>query len=165
MSLRQRRMMLEAVLPVGLQIYGRTFPLVFPESKGEFLVQLNRAPSEQSEPSEEQWILSGVGFEFRAEADAAIRPDGTAATRQWRHGDKHFTLVILEHANGLRGFFVSQYAEEFNIPRMPSNLKDHEVSSNRSWTTYIEYLGVAVTKIFVQIGDCSPCVSSKLHND
>ena len=80
-------MTLEAFLPVGLQIYGRTFPLVFPESKSEYFVQLNQAPSEQSEPSEEKWELSGVGCEFRAEADAAIRQDGTAATRQWRHGD------------------------------------------------------------------------------
>ena len=73
--------------------------------------------------------------------------------------------MILEHANGLTGFFVSQYAEEFNIPRMPSNSKDHEVSSNRSWTAYVDYKGVRVTKMFVQIEDCRQCVPGKLHDD
>ena len=154
-------MAVRIVLPVIHQIEGRPFAVEFPESEGEYFVQLKRALSEESEASEERWVLNGLGSEFTAEAVAAIKPDGSAVTGQWRLGDKDFTWVIVERANDFRGFFVGQYAEEFNIPRMPSNLKDHEVSMDRSWATYIQYQDVPGS---FQFGPCYieyQCVSSQ----
>ena len=139
------------LLPVGHQIKGRPFPVEFPESEGEYFVQLKRALSEESEASEERWVLNGVGSEFTAETVAAIKPDGSAVTGQWRLGDKDFTLVIVQRDDDLKGFFLGRNAEECNIPRMPSTLKDDEVSMDRSWATYIQYQDVPGS---FQFGPC-----------
>ena len=147
-------------------------------------MQLERERSENSEASEERWVLNGLGSEFTAEAVAAIKPDGSAVTGQWRRGDKYFTLVIVRRDDDLKGFFLGRNAEECNIPRMPSTLKDDEVSMDRSWATYIQYQDVPGSFQFgrtffvtyfdrrfkpvesVQIGDWSPCVPhGKMHND
>ena len=162
-------MTLRLSLPVAQRIEEQTFHVELPELKGKRFVQLKRAPNEGS-GAMERWVLSGLGSEFTAQADAAINPDGSAVTEQWRLEDKDFTLVIVQGANDLRGFFVGQHdfvrqcAVEVNIPTMPRNSEDHVVSTDRSWASYSEYTGVSRssqcgrTFRLVQIGDWNLCV-------
>ena len=106
------------VLPVGKELDGQRIRIVLPER--DVSLQREWVPNGQS-GAEERWTLIGVWCKFTAQADAAINPDGSAVTGQWRLEDKDFTLVIVQRANDLRGFFlgphdfVRQYAEEFNI--------------------------------------------------
>ena len=81
-----RPMTLRVLLPVGQRIEGRTFPVELPELKGKCFLQLKRAPNEES-GAKERWVLSGLGSESTAQADAAINPDGSAVTGQWRLED------------------------------------------------------------------------------
>ena len=114
-------------------------------------MQLKRALSQKSEASEERWVLKGVGSGFIAETVAKVKPGGIAVTVQWRVGDKYFTLVIVRCDDDLKGFLLGQKAEERNISRMPSTVKDDEVSMRRSWTTYSEYVDVPGS---FQFGPC-----------
>ena len=114
-------------------------------------MQLKRALSQKSEASEERWVLNSVGSGFIAETVAKVKPDGIAVTGQWRLGDKYFTLVIVRCDDDLKGFLLGQKAEERNISRMPSTVKDDEVSMRRSWATYSEYVDVPGS---FQFGPC-----------
>ena len=130
------------VLPLVHQIEERPFPVEFPGSEGRYVVQLKRELSQKSEASEERWVLKGDGSGFIAETVAKVKPDGIAVTGQWRFGDKYFTLVIVRCDDDLKGFFLGQKAEEGNISRMPSTVKDDEVSVRYNWTTITKYLDV-----------------------
>ena len=129
-------------LPPVRAIEEKPCPVEFPGWKGRYDVQLKRELSQKSEASEERWVLKGDGSGFIAETVAKVKPDGIAVTGQWRLGDKYFTLVIVRCDDSLKGFLLGQAAEERNISRMPSTVKDDEVSVRYNWTTITKYLDV-----------------------